>query len=131
MTESERLAEQCQGPLSKNMTYHGTWKPGAEFRGSEAHTLGGCQAVAPPADTLTVSVEVSAHHDFPAALSAVLYRHKRITRAGWNGKGMWVYFENRPGVLPHLMMRTAQGGLVPWVVSHTDMTANDWAILPD
>lgn len=64
----------------------------------------------------------------------------KITRAGWNGKGMWVEIQ-RPDAgskmsLPYLFLnypadaRNPQGVRVPWLASQTDMLANDWSVLP-
>lgn len=72
----------------------------------------------------------------------------RYRRAGWNGKGMFIFLvpgspeltvdEGRPlaeaGVpvgtkfsyLPHIDMWTAQGDVVPWLASQADMLATDW-----
>lgn len=52
-----------------------------------------------------------------------------IAREGWNGKGMYVYMvpenpENK--IRAYLMMFTAQGDLVPWLASQTDLLAEDW-----
>ena len=84
---------------------------------------------------------------FGAAL-AELKRGKRVARYGWNGKGMFVFlvpgstFEvNRPpllGIYPegtnidyhaHIDMRTANGQIVPWLASQTDMLAGDWCVV--
>lgn len=76
---------------------------------------------------------------------------KRVARAGWNGKGMFLVLvpgsqgltveDGRPlakaGVpvgttfnyLPHIDMWTAQGDFVPWLASQTDVLADDWCIL--
>jgi hypothetical protein len=76
---------------------------------------------------------------------------KRVARAGWNGKGMWLVLvpgtqgltvdEGRPlakaglavgtrfNYLPHIDMFTAQGDLVPWLASQTDVLATDWTVL--
>lgn len=68
-----------------------------------------------------------------------LKKGKRVTRPGWNGKGMWLilvepeewyveaykYF-NAEKLLPFIAMRTADGGLVPWLASQTDILAEDW-----
>ena len=70
----------------------------------------------------------------------------RVARAGWNGKGMFLYLVqgskfvvNRPPLnqiytegteveyLAHIDMRTANGTLVPWLASQSDLLANDWA----
>lgn len=69
----------------------------------------------------------------------------RMQRVGWNGKGMFVFLVpgstfqvNRPpllGIYPegttinyhaHIDMRTADGTIVPWLASQTDILANDW-----
>lgn len=54
----------------------------------------------------------------------------RMCRVGWNGKGMWVQIQ-RPDqhskmTLPYIYMHTAQGDLVPWLASQTDILADDW-----
>jgi uncharacterized protein DUF2829 len=73
----------------------------------------------------------------------------RVTRDGWNGKGMFLYFVpgstfqvNRPPLLgiypegteisylPHIDMRTVDGSCVPWLASQTDILATDWVTVP-
>lgn len=76
---------------------------------------------------------------FDDALRA-LKAGRRVSRAGWNGKGMWLVFvqgrddvDARHGVerlLPWIGMRTADGGFVPWLASQTDMLAEDWEVVP-
>jgi hypothetical protein len=85
--------------------------------------------------------------DFSEALAHVK-TGMRIARSGWNGKGMFVFLVpgstfqvNRPPLLgiypegttinylPHIDMRTADGTIVPWLASQTDILANDWTIL--
>lgn len=70
---------------------------------------------------------------------------KRMARAGWNGKGMFIFLVpgsrfavSRPPLLgiypegvmidyqPHVDMRTADGSVVPWLCSQTDLLADDW-----
>ena len=72
----------------------------------------------------------------------------RVAREGWNGKGMFLFlvpgstFEvNRAPLLgiypkgtivdycPHIDMRTADGKVVPWLASQTDILAEDWVLL--
>jgi hypothetical protein len=72
----------------------------------------------------------------------------RVAREGWNGKEMFVFlvpgssFEvNRPPLLgiyaagtlinyhAHIDMRTADGQIVPWIASQTDLLAEDWLIV--
>jgi hypothetical protein len=54
----------------------------------------------------------------------------RVCRQGWNGKGMWLELQvpdaNSKMTLPYVYMRTAQGDLVPWLCSQTDLLATDW-----
>ena len=93
---------------------------------------------------------MSALLDFSEALQ-VCKSGLRIARVGWNGKGMFVFL--MPGypdgvpanratadgmqvpeghtvrVLPYLMLRTADGSIVPWLISQTDALAEDWAVI--
>ena len=54
----------------------------------------------------------------------------KVRRKGWNGKGMWLELqkpdENSKMTLPYVYMSTAQGDLVPWLCSQTDLLATDW-----
>lgn len=76
----------------------------------------------------------------------------RVSRAGWNGKGMYLAYQ--PGYpdgiainantakatgqpegtvlkfLPYVMMCTAGGEFVPWLCSQTDLLADDWSVAP-
>lgn len=82
--------------------------------------------------------------DFGKALDA-LKNGKKVAREGWNGKGMFLFLVpgsqfvvNRPPLLgiypegtvieycPHVDMKTADGKVVPWLCSQTDLMANDW-----
>ena len=70
-----------------------------------------------------------------------------VRRLGWNGKEMFVFLVpgsrfqvNRPpllGIYPegtvidyhaHVDMRTANGQIVPWLCSQSDLLATDWQI---
>lgn len=55
---------------------------------------------------------------------------RRYAREGWNGKNLWIalYIPTKTSEmsLPYIFMRTAQGDLVPWLASQTDMLAEDW-----
>ena len=70
--------------------------------------------------------------DFGAAL-ALLRRGYRVTREGWNGKGMWLEAqypdEGSKMTLPYIYMKTADNNLVPWVASQTDILSNDWKLI--
>ena len=77
---------------------------------------------------------------FGTALSLAKIGH-RVARAGWNGKGMFVFRiaswtftdgrnDNLP-LLPFLAMKTATNEVVPWLASQTDILATDWIDLDD
>ena len=55
---------------------------------------------------------------------------KKVARAGWNGKGMWLALqvpdEHSKMTEPYVYMKTAQGGLIPWLCSQADLLAIDW-----
>jgi Protein of unknown function (DUF2829). len=82
--------------------------------------------------------------DFSKALIC-LKEGKRVSREGWNGDGMFIFLVggstfsvNREPLLsilgegtevtyrPHIDMRDAQGKIVPWLASQTDIMAGDW-----
>jgi hypothetical protein len=84
---------------------------------------------------------------FQIALNLLKSGH-RVARTGWNGKGMFVFLVpgstftvNRPPLLgiypegtvinyqPHIDMRTADGTIVPWLASQTDLLAEDWVLV--
>ena len=86
--------------------------------------------------------------DFGQALMA-LKNGDKVARAGWNGKGMFVFLVpgsnfivNRPpllGIYPagtpiryhaHIDMKTADDQIVPWLASQTDVLAEDWSTVP-
>lgn len=89
---------------------------------------------------------------FEKALVMLKTGHK-VTRTGWNGKGMYITLQKAyPGgipingntaeatelpegtvcrFLPYIMMRTADGAFVPWVASHTDLLNDDWQWVSD
>ena len=57
----------------------------------------------------------------------------RVGRTGWNGKGMYLQLQvpdaNSKMTLPYVYMKTAQGDLVPWLCSQTDLLATDWEVV--
>lgn len=89
--------------------------------------------------------------NFSQALEQVRIPGTRISRGGWNGKGMYVVLQqgypngiaiNRntakatglpEGTLasfrPYLMFCTVDGEFVPWVASQTDLLAEDWTMV--
>ena len=57
-----------------------------------------------------------------------LLEHRRVARAGWNGRGMYLELqlpEDHGLELPFVAIGTA-AGLVPWTCSQTDLLAVDW-----
>jgi hypothetical protein len=56
-----------------------------------------------------------------------------VHREGWNGKGMYLKLqcpdEHSKMTLPYIYMYTAQGDLVPWLASQTDLLSEDWYII--
>jgi hypothetical protein len=82
-------------------------------------------------------------HDFGWALKQ-LRNGSRVQRAGWNGKGMFLFivaqwfwnatFEVNAGEqgmdkLPFIAMKTADDKIVPWLASQTDILAVDWGVV--
>lgn len=74
----------------------------------------------------------------------------RVQRAGWNGKGMFLFYVGDWKALPYdvgggfmratdgsailpclpfIAMKTADGKVVPWLASQTDMLATDWSVV--
>lgn len=75
-------------------------------------------------------------------------RGNKVARQGWNGKGMFVFLvpsstfiANKPpllGIYPsgteinyhaHIDMKTADGTIVPWLPSQSDLLASDWMVI--
>lgn len=101
------------------------------------------QAIAARAlGTRRYALYVSDGFSFGVALQR-LRDGKRVERAGWNGKGMWLVlvpaahwgassvalsapFANIP-TLPWIGMKTADNKFVPWLASQTDVLADDWS----
>lgn len=72
----------------------------------------------------------------------------RFRRAGWNGKGMFIFLVpgsvftvNREPLLSimgegtkvqyhaHIDMKTADGYVIPWLASQADILTEDWEVL--
>lgn len=64
---------------------------------------------------------------------------KKLSRAGWNGKGMWLELqrpdEHSKMTLPYVYLnypadaQNTPGARVPWLASQTDMLAEDWMVV--
>ena len=114
-----------EGYLTDNGAGHLQWQPKAVF-----------EDAFDPCDAM----------DFGMAVAA-LKLGKRVARAGWNGKGMWLALIDGDrwgigGTAPYdvpggahithasfIGMRTADQKFVPWLASQTDVLAEDWQIV--
>lgn len=70
-----------------------------------------------------------------------------VARKVWNGNGMFLYYvkaDSYPAMMPvikgkfendlvpygaYIAMKTAQGNVVPWLASQTDLLAEDWEVV--
>ena len=99
-----------------------SWSPAAAFE--EAYR---------PCNAMTFGLAVEA-----------LKKGLRVARAGWNGKGMWLFLIQgsndlaklhgygfgealgEPAFRDAIFMRTVDNQLVAWTASQTDVLAEDW-----
>jgi hypothetical protein len=102
-----------------------------------------------PSDVFEKAYQPVSAMTFGHAVEMLKVGHK-VARAGWNGKGMFLYFvpaASYPaqrntlgtmiGVFPddmvpycaYIAMKTADNKVVPWLASQTDVLAEDWAIV--
>jgi Protein of unknown function (DUF2829) len=62
-----------------------------------------------------------------------LKQGNRVYRKGWNGKNMYLELQipddHSKMTLPYIYMFTAQGDLVPWLASQSDILSEDWLAL--
>ena len=111
-----------------------SWCPKAQF-----------EAAGRPVDGMTFGMAIEA-----------MKQGKKVARAGWNGKGMWLciplvegprevpstviwgkpntkYAVENGGsvkVMPYITMKAADGSIViGWLASQTDMLSDDWVIV--
>ena len=124
------LVEYCDGGKPNTEKFEGyvSWSPKEQFE--KAYRL---------ANEMTFGLAIE-------ALKAGL----KVARAGWNGKGMFLYYvpaASYPaqrntngtmlGVFPedmvpycaYIAMKTAQDNVVPWLASQTDVLAEDWVVV--
>ena len=85
---------------------------------------------------------------FSMVLDLIKNQGARAARKGWNGKGMFIFLVpgstftvNREPLLSilgegkevkyhgHIDMKTADGMIVPWLASQTDILAEDWTLV--
>lgn len=128
------LVEYTDGGAPNHLAHAGyiSWSPKAQF-----------DAAYRPTDGLSFGLAIEA-----------LKLGKRVARAGWNGKGMWLVLvpgtlraQLREGtpyrealglaeceILPHIDMWTTNAdgrrAMLPgWLASQTDMLADDWQVI--
>lgn len=114
------LVEYTDGGKPNLAGYAGyvSWSPKAQFDGAYRETVG-----------MTFGMAIEA-----------LNLGKRVARAGWNGKGMWlmmvptaiadaVAFQYAAlNAHPWIGMKTADDKFVPWLASQSDMLSSDWVV---
>lgn len=122
------LVEYLDGGKANTTDYAGyvSWSPAEVFANAYRETVG-----------LTFGLAIEA-----------CKRGAKITRAGWNGKGMFLYhvpadyypvktnaaksFFGDNSLVPYrayIAMKTVDNDVVPWVASQSDILATDWSIL--
>ena len=117
------------------------------------HTEDGYKVVYPdgyeswsPKDVFEAAYRETSGMNFGLAIEAAKIG-KKIARAGWNGKGMFLYHVPAAAYPPYtdvakeafggsdvpygayIAIKTVQGNVVPWLASQTDMLADDWMIV--
>ena len=125
------LVEYLDGGKPNTTTHAGyvSWSPKEQFDNAYRKTLG---------------------MSFGLAVEA-MKKGKKVARAGWNGKGMWLVLVKPPQsatpvdvkydvnetdqylpldskLLHFVGMKTADNCFVPWLASQTDILADDWCI---
>lgn len=99
-----------------------------------------------PADVFEKAYRKTNGLTFGLAIEA-LKLGKNVSRAGWNGKGMWLFIIqgsndiaklngygfgemlNEPTFRDAIFMKTVDNQLVPWTASQSDVLAEDWLIV--
>lgn len=115
----------------------------------------GLPAPTPPPKEEEAPANPSTHpNGFPeGSFSWALVELKKgfvVRRKGWNGKDMFLYLvkpgrykpstpagqfiagQEEDGLVPYgpyIAMKTAQGNVVPWLASQTDVLSGDWALV--
>lgn len=99
-----------------------------------------------PADVFDQAYRLSTGLTFGMAIEA-LKLGERVARAGWNGKGMFLFLiqgsndiaklhgygfgelVGEPAFRDAIFMKTVDNQLVPWTASQADCLAEDWQIV--
>ena len=70
--------------------------------------------------------------NFEQAIEA-LRGGKKVSRSGWNGKGMWLALQvpdaNSKMGHPYVYMSDVAGKLFPWNPNNLDVLAEDWGVV--
>ena len=127
-TDRGYLVEYLDGGIPNHPNYPGyiSWSPKAQFE---------------------AAYQASGNLTFGHAVELMKQGHK-VARQGWNGKGMFLFLVdgstfkvNRPPLLgiypegteinycPHIDMKTADGSIVPWLASQSDVLSSDWVVV--
>lgn len=129
-TDEGFLVEYLDGGKANHKDFEGyiSWSPKSVFENAYGPTTG-----------MTFGLAIEA-----------LKKGAKVARAGWNGKGMFLYYVpaaaypaqrntlgTMAGVFPndmvpycaYIAMKTAQDNVVPWLASQSDVLASDWAIV--
>ena len=126
-TDAGYLVEYQDGgkPNDARHTGYISWSPKAQH-----------DAAYRPCDAMTFGLAVEA-----------LKKGLKVARAGWNGKGMWLFliqgsndiaklhgygfgeYIGEPTFRDAIFMRTVDNQLVPWTASQTDVLAEDWTLV--
>lgn len=115
------LVEYADGgqPNHKDFVGYISWSPKAQFENAYRNTTG-----------LTFGMAIEA-----------LKMGLKVSRAGWNGKGMWLGLHREGGVFTreecgteltyrdYIAMKTVDDQLVPWTASQTDVLCEDWMVV--
>lgn len=151
--------------MSEQITYHpghpAVPRPGdaelVELAVQVCHAIEACGASPELTHAVTLAGHLVAYLQKPGRTESglsfglaieAMKQGRRVARAGWNGKGMWLCLveyscneapEEHPhyhhhGVadvtgLPWIGMKTADDHFVPWLASQTDMLADDWVLV--
>lgn len=129
-TDEGFLVEYLDGGKANHKDFEGyiSWSPKSVFENAYG-----------PATGMTFGLAIEA-----------LKKGAKVARAGWKGKGMFIYYvpaaaypaqrntlSTMVGVFPndtvpycaYIAMKTAQDNVVPWLASQSDVLASDWAIV--
>ena len=113
-TDEGYLVEYLDGGKPNHPAHAGyiSWSPKAQFDAAYRPTTG-----------MTFGLAIEA-----------LKAGKRVARAGWNGKGMWVEYVPAKDfsfseLNPHFVIKNTNNSFSTWVPSINDCLADDWQIV--